>query len=334
MENEGIPKLKGGRTFLPKLWIINKQYEDIQLNDNMLVYIDELRDEFEQNGDKCGLFFYSNFTKNMVYDKKIRTIHNQWWQSYLDDKDLQSSLDFLGIDDIEKKSAFFYLCVFAKFYAWTLTKRTIERTQSPRGNIECLIQQLDKLEPISSIDSNEMVVHNDEEIALTITYKNDKKIKINDAYTLYCIKIGLKNLIENTTKDCEELINYAFHDDKKKLFRTSNVKAFLCYWFHKYVYWFLKKQKGRCDKWLIVSKMIYHIKLIDDRRFLEKKDPERKYDENSGKIKTYSYGPEFLKGTLMPVKREMKKNPLPPTYNNIMWDGGLLYQIYQEGFPN
>ena len=57
MENEGIPKLKGGRTFLPKLWIINKQYEDIQLNDNMLVYIDELRDEFEQNGDKCGLFF-------------------------------------------------------------------------------------------------------------------------------------------------------------------------------------------------------------------------------------------------------------------------------------
>jgi hypothetical protein len=327
-----VPILKGGRIFLPKLWIINKQCEDRQLdvNDEMLVYINELRDEFKQNEDKCALWFYFNFTHRMVYDKKIRTIHNRWWQSYLEDKDLQQSLDLLGIDEIDKKAAFFYLCVYAKFYAWTLTNRTIERTKSTRGDIESLIQHLDKLEPIiSSTDSNETVIHNDEKIALILSCENEKKHVVDDAYTLYCIKMGLKNMIENTPKECEEFINSERFDYKKGLYRKSNVKAFLCYWFHKYVYWFLKKQKGRCDRWLIVSKMIYHIKLIDDSRFLYKK--ESKKVEVGKKTKTMTFGAQHLKGIISPALKEIERNPFPPMFNNIMWNPGLFYSIYQEG---
>lgn len=333
MENREIPKLKGGRTFLPKMWI--KQDEGYRIDEHFLFYIDKLRDEFVQNKDTCALWFYSKFRKNMPYGKNIRKIHNRWWQSYLDDNDLQQSLDLLGFNDIDKKASFFYYFIYVRFYAWTLSNWSL-RTESTQKEIERLIQKLDKLKLVTD-PNNPDDIHvegNNEEITLTCTNNIKDTITIKDTTTLYCIKMALKNLIENNPEDCEKLLNYVHPIEG---FRKTNKDSFLCYWFHKYVYWLLKEQRQvdgkaiRCDRWMMVSEMIYHIKLIDDKRFLEKKASQKIKDKKTGRYTTHTFGSEHLKGVLRPAQRESKKKPLPTKFDNLMWDYIAYENLYFEG---
>lgn len=313
---------------IPQLQPLNNDDWYACYEDPMLTYIIEVADKFwlGWDGEDFQLSDYPHHFVQRMANGKIE-LRNEWWQNYLQAKKLQQSLDLFGIDTIEKKAQFFYLCLMVKDYAISKTNDAVKVQLSPRERIQKFIDALDYLKPNKPNEGSDYIFGCEGTGKLEYIYKKEKVQKkkmnkeyethfiIDDAETLAYIQIGLQQFLDNNRGVLNSPLDACHLGDFNK--RVSSGVKHLLFLFHKYICWFLMQQKkvegryGDGDRWLIVSRMVYYIGISNDTRFLEKPEESSKttnlkptLGKDGNYKKRYPVKAKYLKGLISKVKEE------------------------------
>lgn len=301
MDEEKIPQL---RPFDP-------ENQEAYKSDPMLGYIMEMVDNWQQASGKKN---WSPPSPNVFVRRMERGAidnKNEWWQNYLQATDLQLSLEIFGIDTIEKKAQFFYLCLLVKDYACACTEGDHAEMLSPRENIHQLITVMENMKP-KMFGNVWMGCEN--ECTLTISYRKkgnrrDTKFEINDGHALVHIKQALEKYLEENHNN--SLLDGYPTDYTKKV---TYGKKHTLYLFKKYIFWYLQQKKkvaigdGIKDLWSLIATMIYIVGLSTntDLRDAVPKLVERK---NGNKVVERT-NTRILKGIISDVKDKDFTSPV------------------------
>lgn len=318
MEENGIPRLQ--------------PYDENDVfyeQDPMLKYIAEVANKFWMGFDG-----YSEYPRKFVERMEQGKIewHDEWWQAYLHGKELQQSLELFGIDTLEKKAQFFYLCLMVKDYALTSTQDALTSEPTPRERIQKLIDALNYLKPKQSIDG--FVFGCEGEGKIEYTYQKEKKRKketqeeyyshyvIDDIETLYYMKLGLEQFLRSNPQvdNPLDMAHVPFWEGG-----MNAPKKHFFFLFYKHIYWFLQQQEkvlgryGDADRNLMVSRMVYYIGISNDPQFLETEATERDTKPILGKDGYYKrpalVKAKKLKGIISSVKEQDIK-----THSTAYWN--------------
>lgn len=206
------------------------------------------------------------FTSDVIMSHNLAKYENE---------DIQNTLKAFGLN----KDKFWYLCVCIKDYVDGFTTEGIRKNPTHREEITNLIAEMDKMQPEPSFfkhgtkDNHVKILNGfktQKNATLTFQLEGSRKIlRITDPETISVINMALSWWMEgNANNDCIFLDASPLEIDKSV--DTAPVKQL--YWFHKYLYSFLKdkvadkemvkelstaKSRVSVDKWLLVSRMIY-----------------------------------------------------------------------------
>lgn len=295
-------------------------------NDPLLNYVWGVSNEFWPGFD--GKDFSDSLNPGVFVERMEKgeiECRDEWWQSYLQDEELQQSLNLFGIDTDEKKAAFFYLCLMVKDYAVSRTADAMKKDNTPRENIRQLIEALEKMNPERVYPDSDL--HWTFENVGTLTYKYKKCEKeektrassfiIDDGDTLNFIRMALTHYLKINPMSNHSQLDCVHIGSFDRIEHIKLGQKHLLFLFHQYIYWWLKQQKkvpgvyANADRWLMVSKMVYHVGISSDKRFLGEKE-EKKLGKGNEFI--YPIKAKHLKGIISKVKEEDIK-----TLSNIYW---------------
>lgn len=227
--------------------------------------------------------FFENFRGKLAKGN----IDNSQAEEFLEDDDIQDTLDAFGLD----YRKFWYLCLAIKKYVENVTSLGKPRP-SPMDELLEFITQVGQLEPKSK--NYAIPLTNGKSALLTLKIEGVKHpLKVTNHATLLFIHDALTKCLSELIKDNErnqddnaDLNNvlYQLQLPFQSLNKNPYSETYLIALFTKYLYWFLKplepnrRVKASYDKYLLVSRMVYTLRLSDDARYLDE------YKENGDKL--------------------------------------------------
>lgn len=224
---------------------------------------------------------YIDFSKaftfiNRYNENKIKI--NFKYEDYQNNTDIQSTLKAFGID-VEK---FWYLIIFIYDYSYGTCFKGISFEDSPKKLLDKLGAEIDN--NIKDINERPLKVTFDKPMKLVLDIKGKHKFVIDDPTALYVLsilcsdftnKINPNNSLNfSTAKLRDDNGNWLYESTSNSAFIAHVAKMFITF-FDKNPQFVGKRENGSkvsLSKLLLISRMIYFIRLTNNKNFYELED--------------------------------------------------------------
>ncbi len=269
-------------------------YERLYMDEPSFEYVWKVADEFWPDYD----IEIQQMMPSLVPDQFVRRyfdgdIDLTSKEAYLNAEEVQQTLDGFGLDCTK----FWYLCLVIKDYAEGNVFDAIKENKTSKEVLKEFLDTLGKME----IDEETVaktkwnLAPTQRKATLTLKVEGEKHpYVVEDSRALCVIYFAVNEMTNKINNPAFDNFNIDFKN------RINLSDTHLLYLFDQYLSWFLKDlkpQKGKYasfDKRLLVSRMIYILRLSKNRKYYDE------YDEKGNKI-------NFLKNNLKNYKEPKNK---------------------------